>query len=152
MVGSSVSSAWCTLAHALSLLHAGDRDSDRFAKSFITSSSELLTLRNRSHLAFFQLMMVNWIHIHVAYSDISFERLFCTWCASAHALSLLHVVWPIYAALCSLANALSRFCAWCRRATLLRCAHRHRLTRSLFRTWFVELFGCMMFVERLYMV
>jgi len=56
-------------------------------------------------------------------------------------------VWPIYAALCSLANALSLFCAWCDRATLLRCAQRHRLTRSLFRTWFVELFGCTMLVS-----
>ena len=66
---------------------------------------------------------------------------FCMVSISSRALSL-HAVWPSYAALCSLANALSLFCAWCRRATLLRCAYRHQLTRSLFRTWWVELLGC----------
>ena len=71
------------------------------------------------------------------------ELLFCMVSISSRALSL-HAVWPSYAALCSLANALSffLFCEWCRRATLLRCAYRHQLTRSLFRTWWVELLGC----------
>ena len=86
MVCSSVSSAWCALAQALSLLHAGDRDYDRFSTSFIPSSSELfgrllsvirVDYTKPDTSGFLSVddgqLDTDDIHGHVAYSDTSFH-------------------------------------------------------------------------------
>ena len=93
MVCSSVSSAWCALAHARFLLHAGDQDYGRFAKSFIPSSSEvfggLLSVFRVDYTqpdtsGFLSVdegqLDTDDIYGHVAHSDTSFRYV-------AHALS-----------------------------------------------------------------